>query len=610
MTFHNLRIRFSVFSIALLIALTLFAAQQRFNARAVLAAPARGLPVFTALSNVQQKAGSSAKTFVIARVADAEEAPSSLHVSVNFAASATVNGVTISGIQISADGNVSATVATNCNAGTTSFTLRVMDNASLSTTASLAVTVLPNTPPAMAYHPAYAMDVGETLTVNPANSPIDNGTISTVTLQSVVPALGGTVTVSAYGAVTISNPSVTGNHIVKVRLIDSCSLFADFSFSVNVTGAVCPVITVAPTTLSSATRGNNYAQQFGASGGNGSYSYAVSAGTLPSGLTLASNGNLAGTPTVAATNFFTIRATDLNGCQGARGYALVVNSVVCSYAINPNSVTIPAQGGLLSAISVTAGVGCDWTAVSNVAWLTITNGAAGSGNGSVNYSAAANPNPAPRTGTLTIAGHSFTVNQVAAQVCATLTVNPSSLPALIVSKPFNQTLVASGGNTPYSFAVTNGVIPAGINLNAQGALTGTPMIAGDTSFTVTATDANGCKGTRTYHVTIQPRSFTSVSAASYLGNQLASDMIVAGFGVDLAAQTAVADTSPLPLQLAGVSVRVRDSQSVERMAPLFFVSPTQVNYLMPTGTALGLAHVTLTNAANLLSEGDVNIASI
>ena len=181
---------------------------------------------------------------------------------------------------------------------------------------------------------------------------------------------------------------------------------------------------------------------------------------------------------------------------------------------------------------------------------------------------------------------------------------------MIVGKVFNQTLSASGGNAPYSFAVTSGIIPAGINLNAQGRLTGTPMIAGDTSFTVTATDANGCKGTRTYSVSIHPRSFTSVSAASYVADSLASDMIVAGFGVDLAAQTAVADTLPLPLQLAGVSVRVRDSQGVERMAPLFFVSPSQVNYLMPAGTALGFAHVTLTNAANLLSEGDVNIASI
>jgi uncharacterized protein (TIGR03437 family) len=87
-------------------------------------------------------------------------------------------------------------------------------------------------------------------------------------------------------------------------------------------------------------------------------------------------------------------------------------------------------------------------------------------------------------------------------------------------------------------------------------------------------------------------------------------MIVAGFGLDLAAQTVVANTVPLPLQLAGTSVRVRDSQGVERQAPLFFVAPAQVNYLMPAGTAPGYAHVTLVNAANLLSEGDVTIAPV
>jgi hypothetical protein len=83
----------------------------------------------------------------------------------------------------------------------------------------------------------------------------------------------------------------------------------------------------------------------------------------------------------------------------------------CSYSIDPISASLGAGAGSGS-VSVTAGSGCNWTATSNAAWITITSGSTGSGNGSVNYSVQANTGSA-RQGTLTIAGHTFTVNQAA-----------------------------------------------------------------------------------------------------------------------------------------------------------------------------------------------------
>jgi hypothetical protein len=53
---------------------------------------------------------------------------------------------------------------------------------------------------------------------------------------------------------------------------------------------------------------------------------------------------------------------------------------------------------------------CGWTAVSNAAWLSVASGASGVGNGSVQYRYTANTG-GPRTGTLTIAGLTFTVSQ-------------------------------------------------------------------------------------------------------------------------------------------------------------------------------------------------------
>ncbi len=117
-------------------------------------------------------------------------------------------------------------------------------------------------------------------------------------------------------------------------------------------------------------------------------------------------------------------------------------------------------------------------------------------------------------------------------------------------------------------------------------------------------------------------ALASVSAASFLGAELAPESIVAGFGQNLATTTQVAAGLPLPTELAGTTVKVRDSAgvvrlagvlnvaSVERPAGLFFVAPTQVNYQIPPGTAAGAATVTITSGAGAVSAGTVNIASV
>jgi uncharacterized protein (TIGR03437 family) len=89
---------------------------------------------------------------------------------------------------------------------------------------------------------------------------------------------------------------------------------------------------------------------------------------------------------------------------------------------------------------------------------------------------------------------------------------------------------------------------------------------------------------------------TSVSAASYRRAGLAEESMVAAFGANLALTTEIATQIPLPTELAGTTVKITDKLGVERFAPLFFVSPNQVNYLVPAGTASGYATVTVRNA--------------
>ncbi|MEP7340054.1 MAG: PQQ-dependent sugar dehydrogenase [Acidobacteriota bacterium] len=105
-------------------------------------------------------------------------------------------------------------------------------------------------------------------------------------------------------------------------------------------------------------------------------------------------------------------------------------------------------------------------------------------------------------------------------------------------------------------------------------------------------------------------SLASVSAASYRGNVLAPELITAAFGTDLAAVTQVSNTTPLPTNLGGTQVIVRDSAGTDRAAPLFFVSPTQVNYQVPPNTASGTATVTITSWSGVVSRGTVQIAPV
>lgn len=111
--------------------------------------------------------------------------------------------------------------------------------------------------------------------------------------------------------------------------------------------------------------------------------------------------------------FLESRAVD----SGAPGYdylygygRLWLGTPTCSYSISPTSTSVNSGGGAGS-VSVITTAGCQWTAASNDAWILVTSGSPGEGSGSVAYSVAANPDPAQRTGTMTIAGHTFTVNQ-------------------------------------------------------------------------------------------------------------------------------------------------------------------------------------------------------
>lgn len=102
----------------------------------------------------------------------------------------------------------------------------------------------------------------------------------------------------------------------------------------------------------------------------------------------------------------------------------------------------------------------------------------------------------------------------------------------------------------------------------------------------------------------------SLSAASFQRDVVSADMIVAMFGVEMATGTEAATTTPLPTTLQGTTVKVRDVAGTERSAPLFFVSAGQINYLIPTGTAVGPAVVIVTAGNGKISVCNVSVQAV
>ncbi|MEP7342554.1 MAG: putative Ig domain-containing protein, partial [Acidobacteriota bacterium] len=86
--------------------------------------------------------------------------------------------------------------------------------------------------------------------------------------------------------------------------------------------------------------------------------------------------------------------------------------------------------------------------------------------------------------------------------CPTITMNPSGLSNGTAGSSYSQQFTASGGSGPYSYAINGGSLPNGLTLSAAGLLSGLPTAVGTFNFTIKATDANGCFGTRAYTVTV------------------------------------------------------------------------------------------------------------
>ena len=316
----------------------------------------------------------------------------------------------------------------------------------------------------------------------------------------------------AFGHIS-GTPTSNGKYPFTLTVTDNQSNTATANLSITVGAGV--TITISPTTLTAGTVGTAYTATLTASGGTAPYTWSVVSGTLPTGLTLNATGGVSGTPTAAGNYSFTVQATDSTQATGQAAISLTiaVPTITISPATLPSATVGVAYTQALTAsggaspykFAVTAGSLPSGFSLSAAGSITGTATAVESGSFTVT---ATDSNGATGTAQYTLTVKAATV---------TITIAPATLPAATVGVAYTPVvLTASGGASPYKFAVTAGSLPSGFALSAAGSLTGTATAAGPGSFTVTATDSNGATGTIQYTLTVNAAAPTITIAPATL----------------------------------------------------------------------------------------------
>jgi hypothetical protein len=218
---------------------------------------------------------------------------------------------------------------------------------------------------------------------------------------------------------------------------------------------------------------------------------------------------------------------------------------VQTFSLNPSSQNFGVSGsnGIVNVIAT--GSTCSWTAVSNASFITVNSGSSGTGNGTVGFTVAANPNSGQRTGSITIAGLTFTVSQ-------------------------------DGTNCSYSIAPTSQTLGASASTNTVNvtASTGCTWTAtsNDPSFLSVNSGANGSgNGTVTY-----------TTAANSTTSQRSGTLTIAG-------QTfTVTQAAGGPTELANVSTRLRIETGDNVLFAGFIITGTQPKKVIVLGTGPSL----------------------
>jgi outer membrane autotransporter protein len=366
-------------------------------------------------------------------------------------------------------------------------------------------------------------------------------------------------------------PTATGSYAFTITAIDTSAAPGPYTASQTYVLAVgAPTLLLPAPPLPGATLAQAYtATVEPASGGTAPYSYAVTGGAVPPGLSLAASGTISGTPTTLGTFNFTVTATDSSTGVGAPysvssamaitvadGLPVADNvSTSVAYGAPAAPVTLALSGGAANAVAIGTAPLHGTATVTGPTSISYQPTAGFAGSDSFTYTAS--------NGTGTSAPATVTV----AVGSPAITVSAAGVLSAVAGATYSQTFSWSGGAAPYSgYQVTN--LPAGLSITASTAdsitVSGTPTQAGSFNLQASATDSSTGTG-----------PFTTSQ----------------GFALSVASPTLVVTPATLPAATAGTAYQQAISTS-GGIAPYSYALtgtlPSGVAFDTTTGVVSGI----------------------
>lgn len=367
----------------------------------------------------------------------------------------------------------------------------------------------------------------------PASTTIDPG--DAVTLTATVENSGGegvTWTLSGSGCSASACGALSNQGSTSVTYTAPTQVAAAFSVTITATSAkessvtstvtlnvpANPAITTTVGALTAGQVGSTYSATVAVSGGISPYTWKVTSGNLPAGLTLgAGSGTISGTPAASGNYTFTLQVTDSGSPTALTASGQFSISIAAAPAITFTTTTLP--NGIIgtaynASVAATGGAGALTYAVTSgslPAKLSLSSAGAITGTPSTAGTSSFKVTASDGYGDTGTGSFSITVNY------PQLTVTTSSLPTGYAGSTYPATtLAASGGsNSGYGWtwaAASGSSLPAGLNLSAAGVITGKPTTAGSYSVVVTVTDSASNTANATLSLTVD--AAVSVTTAS------------------------------------------------------------------------------------------------
>ena len=271
------------------------------------------------------------------------------------------------------------------------------------------------------------------------------------------------------------------------------------TLSLTVASSIAP-LSISTASLPNGTVGANYAATLAVSGGTAPYTWRITSGALPAGLTLAAaTGVISGTPTAAVAGAsITFSVTDSGTPAQTQSVALPLTVAASGSSAPPLSITTASLpkgtvGSTYAATLAASGGTAPYTwriasgaLPAGLTLATATGVVSGTptvavSNSSISFSVSDSGTPAQT--------QSVALSLTVASSIPPLSISTTTLPKGTVGATYAATLAASGGTAPYSWRITSGALPAGLTLAATtGVISGTPTAAvssSSISFSVT-----------------------------------------------------------------------------------------------------------------------------